>query len=268
MIDERDDPGQLPLFPELAGGERMPSLATLPEFGQALQNLIRMSDLGAFIELNIQGLDKLYSINLRDLDVPGDFLKDMKGYTPLTVKLFSKDVRNEIHKRTYDIKSFFNAKNSFKTSFGFFLFRTHFDGWKKTLSRRQEDIQSYLSATLGKGKYGQAFAEFFKQGYEHMEAHADITAPWEFTKRPLLKDIEESRKFLNEQHKTLFTLKPTEIDFPFQVITLKTGRVPLVLNQFQSQVQIHSVFKTIHLEYLADTQIESLEDIRRLTEGM
>ncbi len=215
MIDERDDPGQLPLFPELAGGERMPSLATLPEFGQALQNLIRMSDLGAFIELNIQGLDKLYSINLRDLDVPRDFLKDMKGYTPLTVKLFSKDVRNEIQ-----------------------------------------------------GKYGQAFAEFFKQGYEHMEAHADITAPWEFTKRPLLKDIEESRKSLNEQHKTLFTLKPTEIDFPFQVITLKTGRVPLVLNQFQSQVQIHSVFKTIHLEYLADTQIESLEDIRRLTEGM
>ena len=101
-----------------------------------------------------------------------------------------------------------------------------------------------------------------------MEAHADITAPWEFKKRPLLKDIQTTRKSLNENHQTLFTLKPTDIDFPFNVISLKTGRVPLVLHQFQSQVQIHSVFKTIHLEYLADTEIESLEDIRRLTEGM
>lgn len=267
-MDERDDPGQLPLFPELSTGQSLPSLATLPEFGRALQNLIRMSDLGAFIELNIQGLDKLYTVNLRDLEIPEDFLKDMKGYTPLSVKLFSKDVRNEIHKFTYDIKSFFNAKNSFKTSFGYFLFRTHFDPWKKTLAQIQDDIQSYLSSTMGKGKYGQNFVDFFRQGYEHMEAHADITAPWEFKKRPLLKDIQTTRKSLNENHQTLFTLKPTDIDFPFNVISLKTGRVPLVLHQFQSQVQIHSVFKTIHLEYLADTEIESLEDIRRLTEGM
>jgi hypothetical protein len=108
---------------------------------------------------------------------------------------------------------------------------------------------------MGKGKYGQNFVDFFRQGYEHMEAHADITAPWEFKKRPLLKDIQTTRKSLNENHQTLFKLKPTDIDF-------------LVLHHFQSQVQIHSVFKTIHLEYLADTEIESLEDIRRLTEGM
>jgi hypothetical protein len=73
MIDELEDPGQLPLFPELSTGQNIPSLATLPEFGKALQNLIRMSDLGAFIELNIQGVDKLYTINLHDLDIPQDF---------------------------------------------------------------------------------------------------------------------------------------------------------------------------------------------------
>ena len=268
MIDELEYPGQLPLFPELSTGQNIPSLATLPEFGKALQNLIRMSDLGAFIELNIQGVDKLYTINLHDLDIPKDFLKNMTNYSPLTVKLFSNDIRNEIHKLTYDIKSFFNSKNSFKTSFGFFLFRTHFDAWKNTLAERQESLQSYLANTLGKGKYGHNCVDFFRLGYEHIESYSDITAPWEFKKRPLLKDIESARKILHENQQTLFTLKQTEIEFPFNVITLKTGRVPLVLHQFQSQVHVHSIFKTIHMEYLADTAIESLDDIRQLTESM
>lgn len=267
-MEERNDPRQLPLFPELAGGASMPSLATLPEFDQALQNLIRMSDLGAFIELNIQGIDKVYSLNLRELEIPDDFLKDMKGYSPLTVRLFPNPIRNEINKLTYDVKSFFNSKNSFKTSFGFFLFRSHFVKWKETLAEKQQAIQSYFADSLGKGKYGQHFVDFFSHGYEHIESYAEDTAPWEFKKRPLLKDIEAARKDLQASHKTMYTLKPTEIDFPFKMMALKTGHVPLVLHQYQSQVQVHSVFKTIHLEYLSDVDIHSLEDIRRLTEGM
>lgn len=267
-MDERDDPRQLPLFPELSSGPSMPSLATLPEFDQALQNLIRMSDLGAFIELNIQGIDKVYSLNLLELDIPDDFLKDMKGYSALTVRLFPNAIRNEINKFTYDVKSFFNSKNSFKTSFGFFLFRSHFEEWKKTLEEKQSALQSYFAESLGKGKYGQHFVDFFRQGYEHIETHADVTVPWEFRKRPLLKDIEAGRKTLQEAHATVFTLKATDIDYPFQLMALKTAHVPLVVHQYQSQVQVHSVFKTIHLEYLSDVDIHSLEDIRRLTEGM
>jgi hypothetical protein len=42
----------------------------------------------------------------------------------------------------------------------------------------------------------------------------------------------------------------------------------MVLHQYQSQVHVHSVFKTIHLEYLAETEINTIEDVRKLTEKL
>ena len=106
------------------------------------------------------------------------------------------------------------------------------------------------------------------EGYELIQAVTDITAPWDFKDNILLKDIEAERKSLVEKGTTIQSLKPTEIDFPFQLIVLKTIHIPMVLHQFLHQIQILSVFKSIHLDYLADREINTIEDIRRLIEGL
>jgi len=53
-------------------------------------------------------------------------------------------------------------------------------------------------------------------------------------------------------------------NFPLEYLVLKTAHFPLNLSEFISQVQIHTIFKTIHLEYLADKTIESISDIKKL----
>ena len=131
MVNKRDsnDPRQLSLFGELPSSSD-PSIATFPEFDHALNNLIKLSDLGAFIEINIQGFEKSYTLNLSESIIPKDFLKIPKNYSPITVQLFSHDLRNELKKLTYEIKAFFTPRNSFKTPFGYFLFRSDFSNWK------------------------------------------------------------------------------------------------------------------------------------------
>ncbi len=94
-----------------------------------------MSDLGAFIQINILGIEKVYSLNLYELKIPQDFLRNDSALAPLTVHLFPQQVRNELKKLTYEVKAFFNRGNSFKTSFGYFLFRSHFPQWKAFLKK-------------------------------------------------------------------------------------------------------------------------------------
>lgn len=130
MADRRDD-RQLSMFPEVPGTGSIPSISTMPAFEKALGNLIKMSDLGAFIQLNIQGLEKSFSLNLKDYTIPDDFIKLPSNYSPLNVHLFPQQLRNRIKKEVYDIKAFFTRGNSFKTSFGYFLFRSHFNEWKE-----------------------------------------------------------------------------------------------------------------------------------------
>ena len=67
---------------------------------------------------------------------------------------------------------------------------------------------------------------------------------------------------------TLSTLKYTELDFPFSLLVFKTMHIPMVLHQYQSQLQINSRFKTIHLEYLIDRDINTIEDIRKLADSL
>lgn len=267
-MTEREDPRQLSFFPELGGHASIPSISTMPEFDQALGNLIKMSDLGAFIQLNIQGLEKMYSLNVHELNIPPDFLKFPDNYSPISVHLFPPDLRNRLKKMTYDIKAFFNRGNSFSTSFGYFLFRSHFDLWKTFLEKHRQEIIKTLTNTLGKGKYGQHYLHHLQDGYDHFHSLAGITAPWEFRDHLLLKDIDAARKSLLESGITLYNLKPTDIDFPFFALVLKTNHIPLTLHQFLSQIQIHSVFKSIHLEYLSDREINTIEDIRKLTKDL
>ncbi len=262
------NPSQLSIFPELSGSLSTPSIATIPEFDNALGNLIKMSDLGAFIQINIHGIEKIYSLNIHELNIPKDFINPDSALVPLTVHLFPHHIRNELKKLTYEVKAFFNQGNSFKTSFGYFLFRSHFPLWKTFLLERQESIKHYLTDTLSKGIYGQYFLDHFQEGYDYIKEVADDTAPWVFHDKLLLKDIQEVRHNIAETHSTLSSLKVTELDYPFQVLVLKTAHIPMVLHQYQSQVQVHSVFKTIHLEYLADTEINTIEDVRKLTDKL
>ncbi|MEA1881961.1 MAG: hypothetical protein U9N31_06120 [Candidatus Marinimicrobia bacterium] len=266
-MTERKDDRQLSMFPEVPGTGSIPSISTMPAFEKALGNLIKMSDLGAFIQLNIQGLEKSFSLNLKDYAIPDDFIQLPQNYSPIIVHLFPQLLRNRIKKEVYDIKAFFNRGNSFKTSFGYFLFRSHFNEWKEFIQSHRQTLVEYLSEKLVKGKYGQYYIAMLTEGYKLIQTVGDITAPWEFRRHLLLKDIEAERKSLVETGTTIQSLKPTEIDYPFQLMVLKTGHIPMVLHQFLHQIQILSVFKSIHLEYLSDREINTIEDIRRLVEG-
>ena len=71
-----DSRNQLALLPELDDHPSLPSITTLPEFDRAMDNLIKMSDLGAFISINVHGVKKTFSIHTRELEIPDDFLKE------------------------------------------------------------------------------------------------------------------------------------------------------------------------------------------------
>lgn len=267
-MSRKHDPNQLSVFPEIAGDLAAPSIATIPEFDKALGNLIKMSDLGAFIQINIQGIEKGYSIHLEELSIPLDFLKFNAYPPPIQVHLFPIQIRNELKKLVYEVKAFFNRGNSFKTTFGYFLFRSHFPMWKNYIKNCQDKLNVYLSNVFSKGIYGQYFLDHFQEGYAYFQDAADETAPWIFREKILLKDIQEIRNEILTSHSTLFSLKPTDVNYPFLVLVSKTLHIPMVLHQYQSQVQIHSVFKSIHLEYLADMDINTIEDVRQLTEKL
>lgn len=265
-MKEQLDPRQLSLYPELSKEPSAPSITTLPEFDKALHNLIKMSDLGAFIQLNIQGLERQYTLNLADLGIPMDFLKEDKPLDPVTIPLFPQEVVHKLKKMSYEVKSFFNAKNSFRTSFGYFLFRSHFTMWKHYLDEMKKSIHDFLFHELGHGTYGKIFLEHLQKGNAVFQTAADITAPWEFRERLLLKEIEARRKTFIEHHARLQDLRSTDIDYPFDVLILKTLHVPLTLQDYVQHIQISSIFKTIHLEDLAKETIESIDDIKKLVE--
>jgi hypothetical protein len=268
FMSPKHNPSQLSMFPEISGDLSAPSIATIPEFDKALGNLIKMSDLGAFIQINIQGIDKIYSLNLNELNIPTDFLNNNVPLSPITVHLFHRNTRKALKKLTYGVKSFFNRGNSFNTSFGYFLFRSHFPSWKIYLHEQKESLNHYLTDSLSKGIFGQHFLDHFQKGYDYIKDASAETAPWVFREKLLLKDIQECRNNLIETQATLSSLKATDLDFPFQVLTLKTTHIPMVLHQYQSQIHIHSVFKTIHLEYLSDLDVNTIEDVRKLTEKL
>ena len=67
-MQEQSDPRQIALFPELSKHSAIPSITTLPAFDKALSNLIRISDMGAFIELSISGLERVYSLNIQEME--------------------------------------------------------------------------------------------------------------------------------------------------------------------------------------------------------
>jgi len=268
-MTETSDPRQLYLFPELSEHPDLPSITTLPEFDHALQNLIKISDLGAFIQLNIQGMDKRYSLHFHELDIPSDFLKPEALDQPLkTFYLFPDDMRRTLKKMAYDVKAFFNSKNSFRTSFGFFLFRSHFTLWKHYLEETRKGMDKTLYNLLGQGRYNHYLYDCLKEGSNYLQQFTTEIAPWNFNLEFTIKIIEERRHALRENQVTLSALKATEITYPMDLLILKTFHFPLRVSDYVSRIQITSIFKTIHLEYLVDKEIHSIDDVKRLVEEM
>ena len=267
MSKDKLDPRQLPLFPELSNKSDIASITSLPEFDKALNNLIRISDLGAFIQLNISGLEKGFSLNINEMVIPNDFLIDGAPRT-VNYHLFPDEIRNQLKKYSYEVKSFFNSKNSFHTDYGYFLFRSHFSMWKHYIEQMQKTINDYLYKACKGNLYGKYFLSTFQQGYDFLFELADITAPWEKRKSVLLKDIEKVRERLKNDKNTGLHTPTTDIDFPFQVMAAKTEHIPIAISTFVSRVNISSIFKTIHLEYLADKSIKNIDDIKSLVKSI
>lgn len=267
-MQEQSDPRQIALFPELSKHAAIPSITTLPAFDKALSNLIRISDLGAFIQLSIGGLDRSYSLNVQELDIPQDFLKKDISTIPFSIHLFNSEFRNELKKKSYEVKSFFNSRNSFNTSFGFFLYRSHFSMWKLYLEKMNKEIKDYIYHELAHGKYSEYFVQLFNEGYEHIRSLADVVAPWSFKDKIDIKSIRARRKELIENQITFNSLKATEVTFPFDLLVHKTNHIPISLNDYVENIQINSIFKSIHLEYLADKKITNIEDIKKLVKNV
>jgi len=264
---EKSNPRQIELFPELSRHAVIPSITSLPAFDRALNNLIKISDMGAFIQLKISGLEKSYSINIQELDIPQDFIKRDISTIPFSIHLFPPDFKNEIKKLSYEVKSFFTTHNSFNTSFGYFLYRSHFSLWKHYIEKMNISMKQTLYSKLGHGKYAEYFLSHISEGYNYLKSIADIISPWEFDEIDIKKIQFKRQKFLEEQV-TFPTLKATEISYPLDLLILKTNHIPISLKDYVENIQINSIFKTIHLEYLADKNISSIEDIKKLVQNV
>ena len=267
-MQEQTDPRQIALFPELSKHASIPSITTLPAFDKALSNLIKISDMGAFIELKIGGLERLYTLNIQELDIPTDFIKHDISIIPFSIHLFPADFRNELKKKSYEVKSFFTAPNSFRTSFGYFLYRSHFSMWKLYLEKMNKTIKEALYSELGHGKYANYFLAHFKEGYDYLKSIAGVVAPWEFDNNIDMKKIQLKRSEIFEEQSTISTLKPTEVSYPFDLLIYKTNHIPISLKDYVENIQITSIFKSMHLEYLADKKITSIDDIKQLVKNV
>ncbi|RMF10579.1 MAG: hypothetical protein D6762_01235 [Candidatus Neomarinimicrobiota bacterium] len=268
MVDS-SDPRQLPLFPELSEHPQLPSITTLPEFDHALNNLIKISDMGAFIQLNIQGFNKRFSLHFAELNIPGDFLNpEAAGEQLVTFQLFPDEIRRQQKKMAYEVKSFFTSKNSFRTPFGYFLFRSHFTLWKHYLEETRKSIDKKLYQLLGQGQYGRLLQQSLRDGLDYLRQFASDLAPWTFEEDLTVPRLEAIRHQLRQDNRSIASLRPTEVTYPRDLIVLKTLHFPLHLSDYVEQIQITSIFKTIHLEYLVDKEIKTLEDVQKLVEEM
>ena len=264
-----DTTGQLTLFPELIDSPELPSISTLPEFDQALHNLIKMSDLGAFISVTVHGLDKSFSVHARELEIPEDFLKDERGdAASQQIHLFPEPIRHQVRRLSYDVKGFFNKENSFRTPFGYFLFRPYFRIWSKFVREQEQRLAGFLTDALSGRTYGQHFLKAFEIGYRFLESIKDDTAPWEFSDKLLLADLQEFRKKIESENLTLHSLNKTTADFPTLAIALKTAHIPPDLASFLKQVNIQFDFKSIHLDYLRDVEIFTVNDVINLSKSI
>ena len=140
--------------------------------------------------------------------------------------------------------------------------------WKLYLEKMNKTIKDGLYSELSHGKYSKYFLAHFKEGYDYIKSIAGVVAPWEFANDIDIKQIQFRRSELYENQQTISSLKPTEISYPFDLLIYKTNHIPISLKDYVENIQISSIFKSIHLEYLADKKIAIIDDIKQLVKNV
>ena len=140
--------------------------------------------------------------------------------------------------------------------------------WKLYLEKMNKSIKETLYSELGHGNYTNYFLAHFQEGYDYLKSIADVVAPWEFDDEIDIKKIKSRRNELYENQQTISSLKPTEVSYPFDLLIYKTNHIPISLKEYVENIQITSIFKSIHLEYLADKKITSIDDIKQLVKNV
>ena len=140
--------------------------------------------------------------------------------------------------------------------------------WKHYLEKMNKSIKDNLYSDLGHGKYSDYFTKQFKDGYDYLNSIAGVVAPWEFEDEINIKKIKLRRKEIFEKQLTISALKPTEVSYPFDLLIYKTNHISISLKDYVENIQISSIFKSIHLEYLADKKITSIDEIKQLVKNV
>lgn len=259
MIYNRD-PKQTVLFPELLSDLDLPSITTLPDYDKALENFIKMSDFGAFIELNIAGLEKSFSLSFDELHVPRRYRQRRQDANSPIFYLFPTDVRNHLNRLKYEARAFFNKTNSVKTGFGYFVFRQYFHLWDLHRQKFTSNLFDYLRLEIGEKRYQRYFLSAWndavkwtrlgiKRKFHHLLPPADIE---------LIQNRQQRFRAVNL---TISQLDREDQDHLLNCLILKTLHIPPNLPDYIDGISVLSTFKTIHLEHLKNISIESLEDL-------
>lgn len=257
------NPKQTVLFPDLFEYYDLPSITTLPEYDFAIQNFIKLADFGAFIELNTQGIDKSYSLSLGELQIPKRFLQTQQDAVSPTFHLFPVEIRNQLQRLKYEARTFFNRQNSIKTSFGYFLFRQYFHSWDRHKRATREKIIDFLQSEIGNRAYQEFFQNIWNQGAEWLKARLKRKYQ-RLVPVSNLANIRHKRSLLEGANTSLYQLDRDDPDFLYYCLLLKTEHIPIELSEYTAGIAILSTFKTIYLEHLKGTKIETIEDIHQL----
>lgn len=262
------DPNQTVLFPELFEELSIPPITSLPDFDNALENLVRIADFGAFIQLNFQGIDKSYSLSLNELRIPNKYLvKNPEPISPI-FHLFPGSVMHNINRMKYELRSFFNRNNSIKTPFGYFLFRNYFRKWDAHTQDVSDSIMGFLRSEVGEESYKSCFERIWTGGCNWLHSILRKAHPYLSVLDYSIENYDSDLQRLEEAGKTLFLLDRESPEFLIHSLILKTAHIPLRLSDYEKGISILSTLKTIHLEYLKDVNIESVEDIHHLVQTL
>ncbi len=256
------NPNQTLLFPEMYPDAYLPSIETAPDFDFALQNLIRLSDFGAFTQPTFTGIDKSYSIKINELDIPMKYLQDGATDSPV-FHLFPRDIRHRLERMKYHVRAFFNKSNSIRTDFGYFLFRPYFSKWYLHRKKILHDIREYLLREVGESRYQANFRQLFTAGVKWFEGILANDHLFQFAEERYA-DFLAQRTFVKRTNASIYQLDREQADFVLQFLGVKTTHIPYELSDYIQGIEISSTYKTIHLEYLKDIKIETLEDVQEL----
>ena len=254
------NPKQTVLFPDLIADIDLPSITTLPEYERAIKNFIKISDFGAFIELNVSGIEKSFSLSLNELRVPQRYRLSHDNIISPAFHLFPAPVRNHLNRLKYDARAFFNRTNSIKTIFGYFLLRQYFHLWDQHRKDYKNSVVNYLQNEIGEKRYRQFFVNIWneavhflqsgiKRKFHHMIPMADIDL------------IRAERERLERTKMSVSQLDHEDPDYFFKCLAIKTLHIPIDLKDYIQGILIYSTFTTVHLEHLKKTKIETREDL-------